>query len=224
MKKIDISDSWYSFLEEEFEKDYFEKLADIIREKYKMSIVYPHPSKIFNAFNLTPLYNVKVVVIGQDPYHGPSQAHGLCFSVEKEVEIPPSLKNIYKELKSDMKIEPPIHGNLQKWANQGVLLLNSVLTVNAGIANSHRGYGWEKFTQSVIEKLSKNKSNLVFILWGKNAQEKENIINSEKHLILKAPHPSPLSAYNGFFGCKHFSKANEYLKNNFIDEVDWSLS
>ena len=221
MKKIDISDSWYSFLEEEFEKDYFEKLADIIREKYKMSIVYPHPSKIFNAFNLTPLYNVKVVVIGQDPYHGPSQAHGLCFSVEKEVEIPPSLKNIYKELKSDMKIEPPTHGNLQKWATQGVLLLNSVLTVNAGIANSHRGYGWEKFTQSVIEKLSKNKSNLVFILWGKNAQEKEDIINSEKHLILKAPHPSPLSAYNGFFGCKHFSKANDYLKKNCHESIKW---
>ena len=153
MKKIDICDSWYRFLELEFEKDYFKELTDTVRDKYKKTIVYPHPSKIFNAFNLTPLDNVKVIIIGQDPYHGENQAHGLCFSVEKNIEIPPSLKNIYKELKSDIGIDSPANGNLEKWATQGVLLLNAVLTVDAGKANSHRGYGWEKFTESIIEKL-----------------------------------------------------------------------
>tara|TARA_B100000959_G_C14683447_1_gene501596 strand:- start:19 stop:699 length:681 start_codon:yes stop_codon:yes gene_type:complete len=223
IKKVNISASWKKLFQEEFEKDYFKKLANTVREKYKTGIVYPHPSKIFNAFNLTSVKNVKVVIIGQDPYHGENQANGLCFSVEKGIPIPPSLKNIYKELESDLGIASPSHGSLQKWATQGVLLLNSVLTVDAGIANSHKGYGWEDFTRAAINILSKKRKNLVFILWGKNAQEKEKIINSEKHLILKSAHPSPLSAYNGFWGSKHFSKTNEYLKSNHLEIINWNI-
>ena len=223
MKRINISDSWYHLLKDEFQKDYFIELADKVRSRYKIATVYPHPSNIFKAFNMTPVDDVKVVILGQDPYHGPNQANGLCFSVEKGIKLPPSLKNIYKELENDLQIKLPLHGSLDSWADQGVLLLNSVLTVESGKANSHKGYGWEIFTEAVIKKLSKKKENIVFILWGRNAQEKESNIASDKHLILKAAHPSPLSAYNGFWGCSHFSKTNNYLKSKSITPINWDF-
>jgi len=224
MKKIEIEESWYTSLKEEFEKDYFKSLRLEIRGLYKTKEIYPHPSDVFKAFNLTPFHEVKVVIIGQDPYHGPKQAHGLCFSVNENMKIPPSLKNIFKELKDDMNIETPKSGNLSKWATQGILLLNNVLTVEKGLANSHKNIGWEEFTKSVISTVSDNLSNIVFILWGKQAQEKENLIDPLKHLILKSVHPSPLSAYNGFYGCKHFSQTNTYLKENGKNEINWNLN
>jgi len=185
--------------------------------------IYPPGSLIFNAFNTTPIDNVKVVILGQDPYHGPGQAHGLCFSVSDGVPPPPSLVNIFKELSSDTGVAIPNHGNLTKWAEQGVLLLNASLTVRAAEPMSHSQIGWAEFTNNVIKKISEQKEHVVFMLWGKFAQEKQVLIDETKHLVLKAAHPSPLSAYNGFFGCRHFSKANEYLVRNGIDPVNWAL-
>ncbi len=221
MKTVEIEASWYSLLENEFNKDYFLKLREFVKKKYKEKIIFPPAKLIFNTFNLTPVNKVKVIIIGQDPYHGKGQAHGLAFSVPKGVKIPPSLINIYKELKEDIGKKIPSHGFLQDWAKQGVLLLNSTLTVESGKANSHKNIGWEKFTESVIQLISKKRNNLVFLLWGNYAHKKEIFIDSNKHLILKSVHPSPLSAYNGFFGNKHFSKTNKYLKENNIGEINW---
>ena len=221
LKKVDIEESWYSLLEGEFSKDYFYKIRSFIKQEYKNKRIFPPPKLIFNAFNLTPVNKVKVIIIGQDPYHGEGQAHGLAFSVPNDIKIPPSLLNIYKELKEDVNKEIPIDGFLQDWAKQGVLLLNSVLTVESGKANSHKNIGWERFTESVIEKISIKKNKLVFLLWGNYAHKKEKFIDSNKHLVLKSVHPSPLSAYNGFFGCKHFSKTNKYLKENNIGVINW---
>ena len=221
MKKVEIEQSWYSLLNDEFKKDYFNELRLFIREEYKIKRIFPPARLIFNAFNLTPVDKLKVVIIGQDPYHGEGQAHGLSFSVPKGIKIPPSLLNIYKELKEDINKEIPNDGFLEAWANQGILLLNSVLTVESGKANSHKNIGWERFTESVIEKISIKKDKLVFLLWGSYAHKKEHFIDSNKHLILKSVHPSPLSAYNGFFGCKHFSKTNKYLTQNNIGAINW---
>ena len=223
MKKVDIEQSWFDFLEEEFEKPYFISIRNFLRKEYKEKKIYPHPSNIFNAFNSTPLEYVKAVIIGQDPYHGLGQAHGLCFSVPFNIPIPPSLNNIYKELSDDINIDCPCHGNLTSWANEGVFLLNNVLTVEDGRANSHKNIGWEKFTEKVIVKLSNERSGIAFILWGRQAQEKEQFIDNSKHLILKTAHPSPLSAYNGFFGCKHFSKVNDYLDKQNKEKIIWNL-
>ena len=221
MKKVEIEESWYSLLENEFNKNYFNEIRSFIRQEYKNKTIFPPAKLIFNAFNLTPINKIKVVIIGQDPYHGEGQAHGLSFSVPKDIRIPPSLLNIYKELKEDINKEIPKHGFLESWANQGVLLLNSVLTVESGKPNSHKNIGWEKFTESVIEKISIKKDKLVFLLWGSYAHKKEHFIDPNKHLILKSVHPSPLSAYNGFFGCKHFSKTNKYLTQNNIGAINW---
>ena len=224
MKKVVIEDSWYQLLEEEFNKDYFTQLRNRIREAYLKHQIYPEPNNIFSAFNSTPVKKVKVVIIGQDPYHGPNQAHGLSFSVKEGVKIPPSLVNIFKELSDDLNIQSPTSGYLKKWAEQGVLLLNSVLTVEAGKANSHKSWGWEIFTEAVIDIISKELDNIVFILWGRQAQQKEELIDSDRHLILKSVHPSPLSAYNGFYGCKHFSQTNKYLTQKGKNQIDWSLT
>ena len=221
MKKVDIETSWYELLKDEFEKDYFLKLRKFIKNEYKTKQIFPHPKNIFKAFELTPANDVKVVILGQDPYHGANQAHGLAFSVQEDIKIPPSLNNIYKELYDDLNIPIKRSGNLESWAKQGVLLLNSVLTVESGKANSHKNIGWEKFTESVISLISKKKESLVFLLWGNYAHKKEDFIESNNHLILKSVHPSPLSAYNGFFGSKHFSKANNFLKKNNIKEIVW---
>ena len=221
LKKVNIEQSWYNLLEEEFEKEYFTNLRKIVKDEYLNKKIFPPSKLIFNAFNLTPVHKVKVIIIGQDPYHGEGQAHGLSFSVPKGIKIPPSLLNIYKELKSDVDKDIPSHGLLEHWAKQGVLLLNSVLTVESRRANSHKNIGWEEFTESVISLISRKKENLVFLLWGSYAHKKENYINSNNHLILKSVHPSPLSAYNGFFGSKHFSKANNFLKKNNIKEIVW---
>ena len=221
MKKVDIEPSWYNLLENEFEKKYFTNLRSFIKNEYSTKVIFPPPKLIFNAFNLTPANKVKVIIIGQDPYHGEGQAHGLSFSVPTGIKIPPSLMNIYKELNTDVNKDIPSHGLLEDWARQGVLLLNSVLTVESGKANSHKNIGWEKFTESVISLISKKKESLVFLLWGNYAHKKENFIESNNHLILKSVHPSPLSAYNGFFGSKHFSKANNFLKKNNIKEIVW---
>ncbi len=184
MKRVDIEESWYNILKDEFEKEYFKSLRIKIRDLYNTREIYPHPSNIFNAFNMTPFQKVKAVIIGQDPYHGPNQAHGLCFSINNEMKIPPSLQNIFKELKNDLDIDIPKSGNLSKWATEGVLLLNNVMTVEKGLANSHKNIGWEEFTKSVILLVSKNLSNIVFILWGRQAQEKVDFIDQKKHLIL----------------------------------------
>lgn len=218
-----IETGWKQALEEEFTAPYFSELKEfLIVEKQKYT-VYPPGKFIFNAFDHTPFDKVRVVIIGQDPYHGPGQAHGLCFSVPHGIAPPPSLVNIFKELKNDLGIEIPKHGNLEKWANQGVLLLNATLTVRANQAASHQKKGWETFTDSVIKKISDQKTGIVFLLWGKYAQAKENLINTQKNYILKAAHPSPLSVYNGFSGCKHFSKTNEILQRHGFPVIDWSL-
>lgn len=219
-----IHESWKSVLEEEFKKSYFLDLKNFLKAEKRNHKIYPPGNLIFHAFNLTPFYKVKIVIIGQDPYHGEGQAEGLAFSVPKNMKPPPSLMNIFKELKSDLNIDIPRHGHLESWANQGVLLLNAVLTVREKSPGSHRNKGWESFTNEVICLLSKKRENLVFILWGKYAQEKEILIDSQKHLILKAAHPSPYSAAAGFFGCKHFSKTNDYLKVHHIQPIDWELS
>ena len=221
MKKIEIEQSWYSLLENEFKKDYFHQIRHFIKEEYRTKTIFPPAKLIFNAFNLTPVNKTKVIIVGQDPYHRQGQAHGLSFSVPEGIKIPPSLLNIYKELKEDINKEIPNYGFLESWAKQGVLLLNSVLTVQSGKPNSHKNIGWEKFTGNVISLISQKKTNLVFLLWGNYAHKKEFFINSNNHLILKTVHPSPLSAYNGFFGSKHFSKTNNFLKKNNIKEILW---
>lgn len=219
--RVEIEDSWKMALREEFEAEYFKMLSGQIREAYLSGSVYPPPKLVFKAFDNCPFEKVKVIILGQDPYHGPAQAHGLAFSVPEGVAIPPSLRNIYKEIKDDLGIEIPESGNLERWAEQGVLLLNATLTVQAGIAGSHQGKGWEQFTDAVVQKLSDEKEHLVFMLWGKYAQEKGKNIDTTKHLVLKAAHPSPLSAHNGFLGCKHFSKCNNYLKKHSHSPIKW---
>ncbi|MFO8022475.1 MAG: uracil-DNA glycosylase [Perlabentimonas sp.] len=219
-----IEESWKRVLADEFEKEYFAKLKLFLIDEKKKYRVFPAGSDIFNAFKFTPFNNVKVVIIGQDPYHGPNQAHGLCFSVQKNVDIPPSLVNIYKEIKNDLNIPMPSHGNLEDWAKQGVLLLNATLTVRAHQAGSHQKKGWEQFTDAAIKAISENREGVVFLLWGAYAQAKTKIIDSSKHHILKAPHPSPLSAHRGFLGCKHFSIANKILNSNGMEPIDWRIS
>lgn len=218
-----ISNDWLEPLKPEFSKDYYKELYQKVIEEYKTQVVFPPSDDIFNAFALTPLKEVKVVIIGQDPYHNVGQAHGLCFSVRPEVDIPPSLVNIYKELKDDCGCEIPNNGYLVKWAQQGVLLLNTVLTVRAHQANSHRGMGWEQFTDAAIRVLNEEDRPIVFILWGAPAQKKKAMLNNPKHMILEAPHPSPLSAYRGFFGSKPFSKTNAFLEQNGLKPIDWQI-
>jgi uracil-DNA glycosylase len=221
--KVKIEVSWYEQLKCEFEKEYFKDLRNFIVEEKSKYTVYPPGSLIFNAFNKTPFDKVKVILLGQDPYHGAGQAHGLCFSVPFGIKPPPSLVNIYKELQSDVGFTPPSHGNLEPWTQQGVFLLNATLTVRANTAGSHQNRGWEIFTDKVISVLNEKRENIAFVLWGKYAQAKEQLIDNNKHLILKAAHPSPFSAYNGFFGCRHFSKINEYFKENKIEEINWNI-
>lgn len=218
-----IQNDWLQPLSPEFKKPYYAKLYRTIREEYSKQQIFPPADEIFTAFELTPLSEVKVVIIGQDPYHGDGQAHGLCFSVKPDIETPPSLINIYKELNSDLGCYIPNNGYLTKWAKQGVLLLNTVLTVRAHQANSHRGIGWEEFTDAAIRALNEQDRPIVYLLWGKPAQAKKSMLNNPKHLILEAPHPSPLSAYRGFFGCQHFSKTNEFLKENGLEPIDWQI-
>lgn len=221
---VKIEEGWKKVLNDEFVQSYFKNLTEHIKtEKAQGKVIYPPGSQIFNAFDTTPFDNVKVVILGQDPYHGPGQAHGLCFSVQHPVPPPPSLVNMYKELHDDIGFRIPNHGNLTNWAKQGVFLLNASLTVRAGEPMSHSKIGWAQFTDAVIRKISEQKEHVVFMLWGKFAQEKKSLIDESKHLVLRAAHPSPLSANAGFFGCRHFSKANEYLVSKGIDPVDWSL-
>ena len=221
---VNIGNEWDELLKGEFEKEYYLKLREFLKKEYFTYQVYPNMYDIFNALKYTSYSDVKAVIIGQDPYHGPGQAHGLCFSVQKGVAIPPSLQNMYKELYSDLGIPPANHGYLKKWADNGVLMMNAVLTVRGGQANSHRNMGWEIFTDKVIELLNNREQPIVFLLWGNNAKQKMKLITNPKHLILQAAHPSPLSAFNGFFGCKHFSKCNEFLKANGMGEIDWDLT
>ena len=218
-----ISNDWLEPLKPEFSKPYYKELYLKIKEEYSKHVVFPPSEEIFSAFELTPLSEVKVVIIGQDPYHNVGQAHGLCFSVKPDVAIPPSLVNIYKELESDLGCYVPNNGYLVKWAKQGVLLLNTVLTVQAHQANSHRGMGWEEFTNAAISVLNKQDRPIVYILWGAPAQTKKKMLNNPKHLILEAPHPSPLSAYRGFFGSKPFSKTNAFLEKNGLEPIDWQI-
>ena len=218
-----ISNDWLAPLGAEFKKPYYKKLYETVKQEYQTRAVYPDANDIFNAFDFTPLSKVKVVILGQDPYHGPGQAHGLCFSVKPDVEIPPSLVNIYQELHDDLGCYIPNNGYLKKWADQGVLMLNTVLTVRAHRANSHQGQGWEQFTDAVIEAVNHQDRPVVYMLWGRPAQSKIPMLTSPKHLILKAPHPSPLSAFRGFMGCRHFSQANDFLKNNGVEPVDWQI-
>jgi len=218
-----ISNDWLEPLSVEFKKPYYKELYDKVVAEYSSVPVYPPSEDVFNAFNFTPLSNVKCVIIGQDPYHNVGQAHGLCFSVKPDVAIPPSLVNIYKELHEDIGCDIPNNGYLKKWADQGVLMLNTVLTVRAHQANSHQGRGWEKFTDAAIRILNEQDRPIVYLLWGAPAQKKAASVNNPKHLLLKAPHPSPLSAYRGFFGCKHFSQANEFLSKNGLEPIDWQI-
>ena len=218
---VKIEGSWKKRLEPEFGKDYFLRLAEFVRNEYSTKTVYPPGGLIFSAFNLCPFEKVKAVIIGQDPYHGPGQAHGLCFSVREGVGFPPSLVNIFKEIESDTGIRRPRSGNLETWASQGVLLLNATLTVRAHMAGSHQGKGWEKFTDAAISILNQERDNLVFFLWGNYAQKKGESIDESRHLVLKSVHPSPLSASRGFFGNKHFSRCNEYLIQNGIEPINW---
>lgn len=219
-----ISNDWLEPLKPEFKKDYYKKLYKKVVEEYNSTLVFPPAEDLFNAFHLTALSSVKVVILGQDPYHGDGQAHGLCFSVRKGVTPPPSLVNIYKELHDDIGCEIPEHGCLEEWAKQGVLLLNTVLTVRAHKAFSHRGIGWEEFTDAAIRILNEQDRAIVFMLWGRPAQEKKKMLTNPKHLILTSAHPSPLSAYRGFFGSRPFSKANDFLQSNGIEPVDWSIT
>ncbi len=218
---IRIEASWKSRLNTEFEKDYFERLTGFVRDEYRSATVYPPGSLIFNAFNLCPFGKVKAVILGQDPYHGPGQAHGLCFSVREGVDYPPSLVNIFREIESDLGVSPAKSGDLGRWAEQGVLLLNATLTVKAHQAGSHQKKGWEEFTDSVVRILNNEKKNLVFFLWGAYAHKKGESIDRSKHLVLESVHPSPLSAARGFFGNKHFSRCNEYLIRNGIEPINW---
>lgn len=218
-----IEEGWKQILMDEFQSTYFSELKAFLVEEKKKYTIYPPGNLIFNAFQHTPFDRVKVVILGQDPYHGRGQAHGLCFSVPQGIPQPPSLVNIFKELHSDLGIPVPNHGTLENWADQGVLLLNATLTVRDSQAGSHQKKGWETFTNRVIENISKHKNSVVFLLWGRYAQAKETLIDGTRHLILKSAHPSPLSAYNGFFGCKHFSRTNEYLNQQGLTGIDWSL-
>lgn len=218
-----IESSWKEVLQNEFSAPYFATLKEFLLEEKKKFVIYPPGKLIFNAFNHTPFGQVRVVILGQDPYHGKGQAHGLCFSVPEGITPPPSLVNIFKELHDDLGIPVPNHGNLVKWADQGILLLNATLTVRANQAGSHQGKGWEQFTDAVIRKISEQRTGIIFLLWGKYAQAKEEIIDMRKHYVLKAAHPSPFSAYNGFFGCKHFSRANELLQRHGLTPIDWRV-
>ena len=218
---VRIEESWKQKLTPEFEKEYFIKLTEFVRAEYASKTIYPPAKQIFNAFDHCPFDDVKVVIIGQDPYHGPGQAHGLCFSVAEGVPNPPSLQNIFKEIMSDLGKPMPANGDLTRWAHQGVLLLNATLTVQAHQAGSHQRKGWEEFTDAAIRLLAEEREHLVFILWGAYAQKKGAFIDRSKHLVLASAHPSPLSAYNGFFGNKHFSRTNEYLKAHGITEIEW---
>lgn len=219
-----ISNDWLEAISGEFKKPYYRELYGFIKDEYSKAVIYPPADDIFNAFHFTPLSNVKVLLLGQDPYHNENQAHGLSFSVlPSQPDIPPSLQNIYKELNSDLGCYIPNNGYLKKWADQGVLLLNTVLTVRAHNANSHQGHGWEQFTDAVIQALNAQDRPIVYFLWGAPAGRKAAMLNNPKQLVLKAPHPSPLSAYRGFFGCKHFSQCNEFLKANGIEPIDWQI-
>jgi uracil-DNA glycosylase len=218
-----IETSWKAQLMDEFHAAYFQQLKEFLLIEKKSHVIYPPGNRIFAAFDLTPFYQVKVVILGQDPYHGSGQAHGLCFSVSEGIDVPPSLKNIFKEIHQDLGIAPSLQGDLEKWAKQGVLLLNATLTVRAGQAGSHQRKGWETFTDVAIRALSDHREHLVFLLWGNYARAKSDLINPTKHLILTAAHPSPFSAERGFFGCRHFSKTNQYLNQHGIEPINWSL-
>lgn len=222
-KMAAISNDWLAPLTSEFAKPYYRELYKKVKEEYATHMIFPPSNEVFSAFELTPLADVKVVILGQDPYHNVGQAHGLCFSVKPDVEIPPSLVNIYKELHDDLGCYIPNNGYLVKWAKQGVLMLNTVLTVRAHQANSHRGIGWEEFTNAAIRVLNEQDRPIVFILWGSPAQRKKEMLNNSKHLILEAPHPSPLSAYRGFFGSKPFSQTNAFLEKNGLTPIDWQI-
>lgn len=219
--EVKIEESWKTALRAEFEKPYFEILTNFVRKEYQTTTVYPPAKLIFNAFDLCPFDKTKVVIIGQDPYHGAGQAHGLCFSVNDGIAFPPSLVNIFKEISDDLQKPTPTSGNLERWAQQGVLMLNAILTVRANQAASHQNKGWEEFTDSVIKELSDKRDGLVFMLWGSYAQKKGSVIDTKRHLVLKSVHPSPLSAYRGFFGCKHFSQANDYLVKHGKSAIEW---
>ena len=218
---VKIEESWKQVLQSEFDKEYFKKLTDFVRNEYKTTKVFPPASKIFNAFDLCSFDNTRVIILGQDPYHDVNQAHGLCFSVNDGIKHPPSLINIFKEIENDLGIPIPESGNLERWAKQGVLLLNATLTVRAHQAGSHQNMGWETFTDNVIKLLANQKENLVFLLWGSYAIKKSTFISRDKHLVLTSAHPSPLSVYRGFFGNGHFSKTNEYLKSKRLKEIQW---
>ena len=219
-----ITNDWLDAIKPEFGKQYYRDLFEFVKEEYSRVVVYPPADDIFNAFHFTPLSEVKVLILGQDPYHNVHQAHGLSFSVPPDQqEIPPSLQNIYKELQDDLGCSIPSHGYLKKWADQGVLLLNTVLTVRAHQAGSHQGKGWEQFTDAVIQAVNAQDRPVVYLLWGKPAQSKARMLTNPKHLVLKAPHPSPLSAYRGFFGCKHFSKTNEFLQEHGVEPINWQI-
>lgn len=220
---VNIGNDWDALLAEEFKKDYYLQLRRFLIAEYTSRTIYPPMNDIFNALKATPYADVKAVILGQDPYHGAGQAHGMCFSVKKGTPPPPSLQNIFKEIQSELGLPIPNHGELTAWAKSGVLLLNTVLTVREGQANSHRGHGWEIFTDKVIELLNQRETPIVFLLWGGNARAKKKLVTNPKHLILECAHPSPLSAYNGFFGCGHFIKANEFLKSNGIEPIDWRV-
>jgi len=218
-----ISNDWLPALKEEFKKQYYTNLFEFVKKEYETQTIYPPSDDIFNALHLTPLKDVKVLILGQDPYHEVNQAHGLCFSVLPGNQVPPSLVNIYKELHDDVGINIPNNGYLEKWAKQGILMLNTVLTVRAHNANSHQNKGWENFTDAIIKAVNEQDRPIVYMLWGAPAQRKIPMLNNPKHLILKAPHPSPLSAYRGFFGCRHFSQCNEFLIKNNIEPIDWQI-
>lgn len=218
-----LKGEWEKALSGEFRKPYYGKLYKTVVEEYSSNVIYPASQDVFNAFEFTPLDQVKVVILGQDPYHGEGQAHGLCFSVKHGIDAPPSLVNIYKELHDDLGCYIPNNGYLEKWARQGVMLLNTVLTVRAHQANSHKGIGWETFTDAAISVLNQQDRPIVFLLWGRPAQMKKTLLNNPKHLILEAPHPSPLSAYRGFFGCKHFSTVNAFLQQHGMEPIDWQI-
>lgn len=218
---VNIDISWKKQLQSEFEKDYFVKLTQFVRSEYQQHSVYPKGKDLFHAFNSCPFDQVRVVILGQDPYHEPGQAHGLCFSVPDGCKRPPSLQNIFKEIQSDLGYTPHTSGDLTRWATQGILLINATLTVRAHQAGSHQNKGWETFTDAVVQRLAEQRTGLVFLLWGSYAQKKGNVIDTHKHLVLRSAHPSPLAAYRGFFGCKHFSKTNEWLSNKGETPIDW---
>lgn len=220
---VHLDNSWDEVLSADFESESYRQLRQFLKTEYRTCTVYPPMDRIFQALRLTPYEAVKVVILGQDPYHGPNQAHGLAFSVQPDVPVPPSLKNIYQELQSDLGCTIPSHGNLESWARQGVLLLNTALTVRGGQANSHRGKGWELLTDSIIRHLNQREAPMVFLLWGANARAKAPLLTNPNHLVLTAPHPSPLSAFHGFFGCRHFSQTNAFLRSHGTAEIDWQI-